>query len=58
VLAENPRLEGTPGESVNAAYARARLVATQETRLAERTFPPASPWSFEQMIDEEFWPNS
>jgi hypothetical protein len=58
VLEESPGLKGTLGESVTAVYALARLVATRETRLAERTFPPASPWTFEQMTDEEFWPNS
>lgn len=58
VLDENPGLKGTLEESVTAAYALARLVAARETRLAERTFPSASPWSFEQMTDAEFWPNS
>jgi Domain of unknown function DUF29 len=58
VLEENPGLKGTLTENVTAAYTLARLVATRETRLAERTFPPASPWSFEQITNAEFWPNS
>jgi len=55
---ENPGLESTLGESVTAAYEIARLVTARETRLAERTFPPASPWSFGQMTDADFWPDS
>jgi Domain of unknown function DUF29 len=58
LLDENPGLKGTLVESVTRAYALARIIAARETRLAERTFPPASPWSFEQMTDAEFWPNS
>jgi hypothetical protein len=58
VLDENPGLKRTLGESVSAAYILASIVAARETRLAERTFPPASPWSFEQITDAEFWPDS
>jgi hypothetical protein len=58
VVTQNPGLKRMLAESVTAAYALARVVAARETRLAERTFPPASPWSFEQMTDAEFWPNS
>ena len=58
VITQNPGLKRMLAESVTAAYALARLVAARETRLAERTFPPASPWSFEQITDAEFWPDS
>jgi hypothetical protein len=58
LIGENPGLKGTLRESSTAAYALARLVAARETRLAEQTFPPASPWSFEQITDFEFWPKS
>jgi hypothetical protein len=58
VITHNPGLKRTLPESVIAAYALARIVAARETWLAERTFPPASPCSFEQMTDADFWPNS
>jgi ribosomal protein L29 len=58
VLSQNPGLKPMLGESVVAAYAVARLVAIRETRLAERTFPPASSWSFEQIAEAEFWPKA
>lgn len=56
VIDENPGLKATREESVNVAYEIARLVAARETRLAEGTFPPASPWTFEQITDADFWP--
>jgi len=56
VIDENPGLKSTLQANVTAAYEIARLVAARETRLAEKTFPPASPWSFEQLSDEDFWP--
>ena len=58
VVTQNPGLKRMLTESVTAAYALARLVAARETRLAERTFRPTSPWSFEHITDAEFWPNS
>jgi len=58
VLDENPGLRATLTESVTSAYPLARLVATRETRLAERTFPIEIPWRFEQVMDPEFWPLS
>jgi len=58
VMSQNPGLKRTLGENSTAAYGLARLVAARETRLAERTFPPTSPWSFGQMTDADFWPNS
>jgi hypothetical protein len=58
VMSQNPGLKRTLGESVTAAYALARLVASRETGLSEETFPPGSPWSFGQIADAEFWPKS
>jgi ribosomal protein L29 len=58
VMSQNPGLKRTLGENLTAAYGLARLVAARETRLAERTLPPNSPWSFGQMTDADFWPNS
>jgi hypothetical protein len=58
VMSENPGLKTKLGENLSAAYDLARLLAAGETGLDERIFPPTSPWSFEQITDGEFWPNS
>ena len=57
VMSQNPGLKRTLGESVTAAYALARLLACRESGLAERTLPSRSPWTFEQLMDAEFWPS-
>jgi hypothetical protein len=58
LMSRNPGLHRALDENVTAAYAVVRLVAARETRLAERIFPPDCPWSFEQLTDPEFWPDS
>jgi len=36
---------------------RAVIGAQRETNLDAATFPAACPWSFEEMMAEEFWPD-
>lgn len=58
VVYQNPGLKSTLGESLTAAYGLACLAAVRQTGLGERTFPSASPWTFEQITASDFWPNS
>jgi hypothetical protein len=39
-------------------YARARRRAMGETQLPDTTFPQACPWTTEQVLDDEFWPEN
>jgi hypothetical protein len=39
-------------------YPLARQNAAAETRLPLATFPPTCPWSLEQVLDPDFWPES
>ncbi|MBI5162294.1 MAG: DUF29 domain-containing protein [Magnetospirillum sp.] len=55
-LADNPSLKAILTEAIVAAYRKAVLEAARETDLDEETFPPACPYSFEQMMDDAFWP--
>ncbi|GBR69219.1 hypothetical protein AA0312_1294 [Acetobacter tropicalis NRIC 0312] len=55
-LADNPSLRSVLEASVETAYRRARRDAALETGLSENTFPMICPWSFSQMMDENFWP--
>ena len=57
-LADNPSLRAKLGQAVEDAYKRARLVAANETDLDADAFPAACPWSFEHIIDADFWPDS
>lgn len=44
-------------ESIERAYRRALVAAEKETGLASKTFPKSCPYSFEQMMDMEFYPD-
>ena len=55
-LGDNPSLKSTLGEAIVAAYRNAILGAARETNLERSVFPVACPWSFEQLINPDFYP--
>jgi hypothetical protein len=56
-LADNPSLKARLPDVMANAYASAILAAARETGLDRLVFPAACPWSFEQIVDVEFWPD-
>jgi hypothetical protein len=56
-LADNPSLKPLLPASVQAAYENAKIEAAAETDLDEALFPEVCAWSFEQIMDPEFWPD-
>ena len=56
VLEENPSLRSQLDDILGSAYRASRLVAARETGLAEDTFPAEYPFSFDQIMNEDFWP--
>jgi len=56
-LQDNPSLKSRLSEAIADAYRKARGEAYAETGLSKETFPVACPWSFEQMMAENFWPS-
>jgi len=57
-LRENPSLKGALPDTYEETYGDARLAAVRETNLPAGTFPPACPWTFEQTMDDAFWPET
>ncbi|EIC4510156.1 DUF29 domain-containing protein [Escherichia coli] len=55
-LRNNPGLKGRLSEIFTAAYGDARYRAEYETGFAIDTFPEDCPWTWEQVIDQEFMP--
>jgi hypothetical protein len=55
-LADNPSLRAHIDAAIAAAYKRAYREAATETGLGKHAFPTPCPWSFEQMMAENFWP--
>ena len=56
LLAESPGLKSWLSELFQKAYRAAVNLALAETNLDK--FPASSPWSFDQAMDDDFWPNS
>ena len=54
---DSPSLEKTYALTIfDAAYEDARRDASEETCLSLETFPPTCPYSLEQVLDEDFFP--
>ncbi|MBF0475626.1 MAG: DUF29 family protein [Deltaproteobacteria bacterium] len=54
--AQSPSLQTGVAEKITEAYEDAVLIAAKETGLDETNFPQVCPYSFEQAIDKDFWP--
>ena len=57
-LTDNPSLKAQIPEAMARAYRKALGGAGPETGLPATTFPATCPWSFDQIMDEGFWPDS
>jgi Domain of unknown function DUF29 len=49
-------LRDYPLQRLPLAYRRARRDAADDTGLPLATFPELCPWSIEQVLDDDFWP--
>lgn len=56
LIRDNPSLMSVRPNAVAEAYRIARIEAEGETGIPEATFPPVCPWSFGQIIADDFWP--
>jgi hypothetical protein len=56
-LDESPSLMGRVGEAIVTAYPRAVRGASAETGFDTKQFPPACPWTFDQITGPDFWPD-
>ncbi len=55
-LRENPSLKALLDQAMDDAYGDATLKAARETGLD--LFPETSPFTFDQAIDDDFWPGA
>ena len=56
LLEDSPSLRGQLADKLADAYDDALLTAAKETQLDQPTFPQFCPFSLEQVMREEFWP--
>ena len=57
-ISESPSLKRYPKEMLDRQYALARLEASGETGLSLHVFPEACPFTIEQVLDPDFWPDA
>jgi hypothetical protein len=58
LLKRNPGLKPKISEILRGAYEGARLQAARETSHDKSDFPDECPWTFEQVIDDAFFPDA
>ena len=58
ILEQSPSLRRLGEEALGKVYQRARNKAARETGLALTTFPSECPYTFSQLMDEGFFPES
>jgi len=57
LLRDNPSLKSTLDEAMSDAYGDVIILAASETGLPETALPSSCPWSSEQAMDADFWPD-
>lgn len=57
LLKESPSLRPTLATTLDDIYADARRDAARETGLEIDRFPESCPWTIEQVLDEDYWPD-
>lgn len=55
-LKDNPSLKHKLPEAMERGYRYALTAAAKETGFDKNIFPKTCPWTFEQAMDENFWP--
>jgi hypothetical protein len=56
LLRQSPSLRRFVGEYTGFAYPKARRSAVHETGLAQKVFPEHCPYSEQELLDPDFWP--
>jgi hypothetical protein len=56
-LADNPSLKSSVPQAIGTAYRDAVLGAARETSLERTTFPVVCPWSVNEILDPNFFPD-
>jgi FMN phosphatase YigB (HAD superfamily) len=57
-LADNPSLKDKLDTSIASGYRLAILGAARETGFDRAIFPTVCPWSFAQILADDFWPEA
>jgi hypothetical protein len=58
ILEDSPSLRREVPGLLTRRYPAARMLAYDETGLPLATFPQECPWTAEQLLDDDFWPDA
>ena len=58
ILEDSPSLRREVPGLLTRRYPAARMLAQDETGLPLATFPQECPWTAEQILDDDFWPDA
>ncbi|WP_420207965.1 DUF29 domain-containing protein [Candidatus Electronema sp. JC] len=58
LLEDSPSLNHDIEEQLEKAYSKAVLLAELETGIDRKLFPPSSPFSWQELLDEDFLPEA
>jgi hypothetical protein len=58
LLNESPSLKYELSDKISEAYENAIFLAAEETHLPKEDFPQSSNYTFEQLLNDEFFPNN
>jgi len=58
LLRENPSLKSRVQEAFEEVYRFAVREAARETKIKKTTFPERCPWTFDQVMNPDYWPES
>ena len=58
ILEDSPSLRREVPGLLTRRYPTARMLAHDETGLPLATFPQECPWTAEQILDDDFWPDA
>jgi hypothetical protein len=56
-LDDNPSLKSQIPMAIEKAYREAKVIAGDETKLGDSAFPATPPWSFDEIMNSDFWPD-
>jgi len=56
LLSDNPSLKSKLNDSIARGYKYAKRTAMKETGIDQSNFPDLCPWTFQQAMSPDFWP--
>jgi hypothetical protein len=57
-MSDNPSLRSVLPQAIDQAYGNVTIEAAAEIGLPETTFPQSCPWSYDQIMNADFWPEA